>query len=97
MEHSLDSGLYAAQLLRYNPRLLIDVTDIPLDEDLRMRQALGNMGFPAQSKVRIYTNGSTGVYRDVSDMVKRFKELRQNIAFIDVKNSAFVCLSEFYR
>ena len=66
--------------------IIMDCVEIPIDEDLRQRKYLGESGFPAQTKLRIYNNTNQPV-RILTQVAKKFLDNHYHVAFVNLDNN----------
>ncbi len=86
---------YGMSLISPKMGFEIDCVDIPLEEALGKK---GDIEFMAQSKFRVYVNGSSNVDKILLPIIKALVKKRQNMAlFNDANSSVCVQLSRSYR
>ncbi len=84
----------AQTMVHHRTGLRIDYAEIPIDEALQMRTAIG---FMAMSRFRIHNAGRSSAEKDIENILKLLNQERQNVALLNSTHTKiYVHLSEFY-
>lgn len=90
-----DLDLDFERIVHPSKGLTIDYVEIPIEEALQMREAIG---FMAMSRVRVHFRSERAVSAVDDSILKVLSQERQNVALLNHAHSkSYIALSEFYR